>query len=109
LLSERVFVRENGSGTREILEKNLETRNLVIGDFSYVVEIGGMNAIKAMVISGCGITFLYEAAVIKELESGMLREIKLGDFKMSHDFAFIWNKGSAFSENYKKIYEKLKG
>ena len=108
LLSGRIFVRENGSGTRKILEKNLETRNLEIGDFSYVVEIGGMNAIKAMVISGCGITFLYEAAVIKELESGILKEIKVGDFQVSHDFAFIWNKGSAFSENYRKIYEKLK-
>ena len=73
LLSERIFVRENGSGTREILEKNLETRNLILEDFRYVVEIGGMNAIKEMVISGCGITFLYETAVIKELESGILK------------------------------------
>jgi len=108
LLLERIIVRENGSGTRKIFEENLETRNLVIGDFSYVVEIGGMNAIKSMVLAGCGITFLYEAAVRNELESGFLRRIILNDFQVSHDFSFIWNKGSVFSENYNKIYEILK-
>ena len=109
LISERIFVREDGSGTREIFEKTLETRNLVIADFSHVVEIGGMNAIKSMVIAGCGITFLYEAAVRNELESGILREIILDDVKVLHDFAFIWNKGSTFSQNYKDIFKILKG
>jgi DNA-binding transcriptional LysR family regulator len=108
LLSERIIIREPGSGTREILEKNLETRNLGIDDFRYSVEIGGMNAIKSLVESGCGVTFLYEAAVKKELEKEVLREIKLKDFKVSHDFAFIWNKGSAFSESYHEICNILK-
>jgi LysR family transcriptional regulator, transcriptional activator of the cysJI operon len=108
LLSERIIIRESGSGTREILERNLEYRNLEIGDFRYTVEIGGMNAIKSLVESGLGITFLYEAAVKKELEKGILREIKLEDFQVSHDFAFIWNKGSIFSENYREICEILK-
>jgi DNA-binding transcriptional LysR family regulator len=107
LLSERIVVRESGSGTRRILEKYLEARNLGIEDFRCAVEIGGMNAIKSLVEYGCGITFLYEAAVKKELENGTLREIKLKDFQVFHDFAFIWNKGSVFSENYRKICEML--
>lgn len=108
LLSERIIIREKGSGTREILEKNLEARNMSVEDFRYAVEIGGMNAIKSLVESNCGITFLYEAAVKKELKSGILREINLEDFKVSHDFAFIWNKGSAFSNNYREICKMLK-
>lgn len=108
LLSERIIIREKGSGTREILEKNLEARNLCVEDFRHAVEIGGMNAIKSLVESGCGITFLYEAAVKKELEKGILREIKLKDFHMIHDFEFIWNKGSAFSDNYREICNLLK-
>jgi DNA-binding transcriptional LysR family regulator len=109
LLSERIVIREKGSGTREILEKNLEARNLCVDDFRHVVEIGGMNAIKSLVESGCGITFLYEASVKKELEKGNLREIKLKDFHMVHDFEFIWNKGSVFSDNYREICNLLKG
>lgn len=109
LLTERIIVREKGSGTREILVKHLETRNMGIESFNHVVEIGGMNAIKSLVEAGCGITFVYEAAVKKELEKGSLKEIKLKDFQIIHDFEFIWNKGSAFSDNYRVICKLLKG
>lgn len=108
LLGERIIIREHGSGTREILEKNLETRNLKVEDFSNIIEIGGMNAIKSLVEAGSGITFLYEAAVHRELEEESFQEIKLEDFQISHDFAFIWNKGSIFSESYQKICIQLK-
>lgn len=109
LLSERIVIREKGSGTREILEKNLEARNLSFMDFKHTVEIGGMNAIKSLVEAGCGITFLYEAAVKKELENNVLQEISLKDFHMLHDFEFIWNKGSAFSAHYREICYGLRG
>jgi DNA-binding transcriptional LysR family regulator len=109
LLSERIILREYGSGTREILEKSLEVRNLNIENFKYVIEIGGMNAIKSLVEAGYGITFLYEAAVKKELKDGILKKIKLKDFQVIHDFSFVWNKGSIFSENYQEIYRLLKG
>ena len=108
LLSERIIIRENGSGTRDIFEKNMEARNLEIRDFKYTVEIEGINAIKSLVEAGCGITFLYEAAVKKEQESGSLIEIKLEDFQVLHDFSFIWNRRSIFSEHYHEIYKILK-
>jgi DNA-binding transcriptional LysR family regulator len=108
LLPERIIIREKGSGTREILEKNLEARNLSLDDFSHIVEIGGMNAIKSLLEVGCGISFLYEAAVKNEIKKGILREIKLKDFHMVHDFEFIWNKGSAFSDHYREICNLFK-
>lgn len=42
-----------------------------------------------------------------ELEQGILKEIHLQDFKMCHNFTFIWNKGSVFTEQYKVICEEL--
>lgn len=108
ILSERLIVREEGSGTREILEKNLEARNLTIHDFRNMIEIGGMQAIKSLVEEDCGITFLYEAAVKKELEDKKIREIRLSDFYVTHDFAFIWNKGSVFTDNYRQLCQMLK-
>jgi uncharacterized protein (DUF4213/DUF364 family) len=67
-----------------------------------------MNALKSLVISGCGITFLYEAAIKKELKDGILKEIKLKDFQVAHDFSFVWNKSSIFSENYQEACKLLK-
>lgn len=109
LLGERLILREEGSGTREVLQKDLERRNLSPEDFWQADEIGNMNAIKTLVKEGCGITFLYEAAVREELEAGTLVRIPLQDFEAVHDFSFVWQKGSLFEREYRKIFEQLKG
>lgn len=109
LLTERIIVREPGSGTREILKNYLEINNLNISEFKNVLEIGGMNAIKLLVEAGCGITFLYEAVVKKELNQGILTEIPIKDFHVLHDFFLVWNKGSVFAEEYQNIAREMIG
>lgn len=108
LCKERLIVREEGSGTREILNRALESRNLVINDFATITQVSSISAIKTLIKENCGITFLYEAAVKEELENGSIKKIALEDFNLQHDFTFIWNKGSIFSERYHEIYHMLK-
>lgn len=107
LLSERLIVRESGSGTRDILEKNLEARNVNISDFANITEADNIHLIVNLVKHDCGITFLYKAAVEKEIESGNLREIQLDDFSIQHNFAFIWNRGSVFATEYRQISKEF--
>lgn len=108
LLDRRIIVREKGSGTREILERNLENLNLSIEDFDGVMEVGGMNAIKSLVESHLGISFLYEVAVKKELEAGSLKKIPLKNFDISHKFAFVWNKETQYLDHLKTVFEQIK-
>lgn len=103
LLGERLLVREPGSGTRDILEKNLAVKNIKIGDFAHTAEVGNMHTIIQLLKEDCGITFLYRTAVRSELASGSLKEIRLTDFHMKHDFTFIWSRGSIFAEEYRRI------
>lgn len=103
LLGERLLVREKGSGTRQILELFLQGRNLSVRDFRQVTEIGSLHVLKELCMEGCGITFLYEAAVKKELEAGLLKKIPLQDFIPAHDFTFLWRKGSLYGEEYREI------
>lgn len=105
---ERIIVREEGSGTREIFERYLESRNFLISDYKNIIEISNINAIKALTAEGCGITFLYEAAVKKELETGELVKIPLKDFELTHDLTFIWRRNSVFSPDYKELFYQLK-
>lgn len=107
LLNETLIVREKGSGTRDILEKNLEDKNLSTLDFKKMMEIGNINAIKYLVENNDGITFLYEAAAKKELRQGTLKRIDVTDLCTNHNFYFIWRKNSTFSEVYKHIAEEL--
>lgn len=108
LLPERLIIREPGSGTREILERLLGEKNLVVNDFKNLVEVSNMNAIKALVESNCGITFLYEVAAREEIKAGRLKEIKLREFDVTHDFTFVWRKGSIFADRYRELFKILK-
>lgn len=108
LLEETLIVREKGSGTRDILEKNLEEQNLSVSDFSKVIEIGNINSIKYLVKNNNGITTLYEAAVKEELENGTLQKVEVSDLQKNHNFYFIWRKNSAFEELYLQILKEFK-
>jgi DNA-binding transcriptional LysR family regulator len=108
LLTERLIVREPGSGTREILERILGEKNISIQDFEKLVEISNMNAIKSLTKANCGITFLYEAAARAEITEGSLKEIRLKEYDVTHDFTFVWRKGSRYSERYFELFEQLK-
>ena len=107
LLPERLLVRENGSGTRNILEENLLARGLKISDFIHFTEVENMHTIIGLLKKDCGISFMYKIAVIDELQNHVLKEIQLSDFKMQHDFDFIWEKGSIYTDRYISICKEL--
>lgn len=107
LLGERLLVREPGSGTRNVLERTLESRNLSVESFAHVAELGSLNLIKRLVMAGGGISFFYQPVVEEELQKGLLREIPLADCTIYHDFTFLWQRGSVFSQEYRELFSLL--
>lgn len=109
LLEERLLLREEGSGTRNVLERYLDSRNLGIRDFGRIMEAGSLHAIKELTKAGCGITFLYEVAVEQELKEGALMRIPLQNFDVSHEFTFIWRRGSIYADYYRELFQRFSG
>lgn len=107
LLEERILLREAGSGTRGVLERYLESCNLTVGDFSNTAQISSIRALLSLVREGCGITFLYEAAAMEDLESGRMQRIPLHDFRITHDITFLWRKQSIFKDYYENLFQEL--
>lgn len=107
LFEERLLLREAGSGTREVLERFLSSQNFSLDDFKKSVEAGSLQTIKELTKAGCGITFLYEVAVKDELEKGEIRKIDLKNFQVSHDFTFLWRRGSIYAERYREIFQRF--
>lgn len=107
LIGERLILRESGSGTRMILEHMLIENGISLEDFSNVITIGNMNAIKDMVIAGCGITFLYETAVLKELRSGIIKKLDLADCRIQHEISIVWKRDNLFEDSFKELFEDL--
>lgn len=73
----------------------------------YSTEVENMHTIIGLLKKDCGISFMYKIAVEEELQQGILKTIELDDFKMKHDFDFIWEKGSIYSEKYTALCEEL--
>ncbi len=108
LLRRRILLREYGSGTRAVLEHALEAQNISVRDFAGLVEVSSINVIKAMAEEGCGIAFLYESAVRRELQNGSLHRIWLSDVRIEHDLTCVWQKGSLFADAYRAFFEAIK-
>lgn len=108
VLNEPLLIREPGSGTRDILEKNLAAAELNIGNFRRCVEIGSMHIILQLLEADMGISFMYRAAAAEALSRGSLRELRLRDFRVRHDFSFVWNKGSLFADTFREICRELR-
>jgi len=107
LQAERLLLREMGSGTREIFTRSLAAANYRLEDFASYTEVNSINTILQLVLEDAGITFLYEAAVKKEMAAGLLQEIPLSDYRIFHDFTFLWDKNSIYAPRYEQICEEL--
>lgn len=105
LLDSRLILRESGSGTREILEQILYTNNLNQKSFAKTLEIGNLNAIKALVSQGKGISFMYQAAAKRDLEADKISALKIKNFNIEREFNFVYLKNSVFAEEYRKYFE----
>lgn len=108
LLEQNLIVREQGSGTRDVLEKALYNQNLSINNFKHQIEIGNMNAIKYLCHDDVGITFMYKEAIKKELSQGYLKEVVVNDFNVTHPFSFVYLKNSPDNEQIEYWYQKIK-
>lgn len=103
-----VILREEGSGTREILERILHEKSLSIENYQKKIIIGNLNLIKQLVQENRGISFLYRSAVKKELEQGRIEELQIGDCFGKHEYNFVVLKNSIFRDEYFAMFDFMK-
>ena len=108
ILQSSLIIREEGSGTRQIFENILKQYNYSINSFKNFIEIGNMAAIKNLVASNIGITFLYEIVAQKEIQQGQLSKIDIFGFDITREFNFVFLKDSVFESKYIEYYHSMK-
>ncbi|SFR59516.1 LysR family transcriptional regulator [Anaeromicropila populeti] len=107
LFSHNMLLRENGSGTKEILEHYLVEQGYSFTNFEHISQINNLHTIKQLLMQNCGISFMYKIAAQKQLTEGTLKEICISDFHVTHEFNFVWRKNSIYKEHYKQIFYSL--
>lgn len=100
LESERILIREPGSGTRAIFEEALRRENRTLKSYPNVATISDFSTIKSLVADGLGVSFLYASAVSGELERGELVRFDLAGLPMSGAFSFVCLKDNLFAADW---------
>ena len=96
LLDQTIIVREEGSGTRRIFEERLTFAGYELSDFFKQVSISSFVAIKALVASGIGISFLYQSVVA---DSDAIGTFSVDGLTEPHAFHVVYTRNTN-AKNY---------
>ncbi len=89
LAGQNLFVREPGSGTRDIFERELKGLGYDLSLFNRVTELSSFQPLKKMVASSLGISFLYQSVVDADSH---IAQFSLDDTVEEHEFNIVWLK-----------------
>lgn len=71
------IVREQGSGTRRILEELIQSLGLEWSELDVILELPSNEAVREAVIAGAGVTLISETVVNLSIENQTLRSVNL--------------------------------
>jgi DNA-binding transcriptional LysR family regulator len=94
VLSYAFVLREKGSGTRQVMEDQLQKRNIDPQDMNVVMELGSTGAVKSAVEAGVGITMLSPSSVQHELALGLVHIVDIRGLEFKRQFYAIHLKSS---------------
>lgn len=90
LLGEEIVLREEGSGTRLLIEKALKEKKLDINIFRSRTINYSLEAIKKMVELNVGISFASDISVKCEVASGRLKQYEIEDLNLNRQFSLVY-------------------
>ncbi|MGK5552395.1 LysR family transcriptional regulator [Actinomadura kijaniata] len=85
-----LILREEGSGTREVLDRALAAHG---GAAPPRLQLGSTTALKAAAVSGAGPVVVSELAVADEMAGGRLVVVPVPDLDLSRPLRAVWPRG----------------
>lgn len=105
---EPFILREEGSGTRQMIEKYLLSHGINTGDMRIALVLGSTESIKEAVESGMGISIVSKWAARKEVKYGSLKLITPKEEKIIRNFSLIMQKSAVLSHAVDEFLAYLK-
>ncbi|MBE0428918.1 MAG: LysR family transcriptional regulator [Thermoleophilia bacterium] len=87
LMEEPFITREQGSGTRDVIEETLAEKGVT--KLNVAMELGNSSAIKTAVQAGLGVSILSRRAIEPQLKSGIIRQVSIHEVILERDFYLI--------------------
>lgn len=102
--------REAGSGTWKNVIQWLEEKGINLSKLNIVGEMGSTEAVKAAVKEGLGLSFVSKRAIELEISLGLLKEVKIKNFKIKRKFYLVYFRNKRFSpatEKFLKFFKEV--
>jgi DNA-binding transcriptional LysR family regulator len=98
LLREPWIIREEGSGTQMVVERELRKQSKSLKQFNVAMEMGSTSSVKEGVKAKLGLAFISKRAVEEELNQNLLSRIDSDGFKsISRQFYIVSHRGRTLS------------
>ena len=98
-----LILREQGSGTRFLIEKVLRNNGINIGDLNIIYDLNSPEAIKSSIVSGKGFSFLPKLSIEQELKKKAVKPIKIHNLVMDFNYHIATRKNYNFTD-YEKMF-----
>jgi LysR family transcriptional regulator, transcriptional activator of the cysJI operon len=92
-LASTLLMREQGSGSRRVVETALKQAGLTPKSFAKTMDLDSTEAIKSAVEARLGVGFVSRWAISKELELGALKIAQVEDIRVTRHFTLISRTG----------------
>ncbi|TLX72322.1 LysR family transcriptional regulator [Labilibacter sediminis] len=89
-----LVVREKGSGTLEVIQKGLSSRNLHLDDLNIIMHLGSTEAIKTFLHNFDGIALVSEKSITKEILLKTIVKINVSNLNLNRKFRISIKKGN---------------
>lgn len=108
IAKEPFIFREEGSGTRQVIEKYLGKYKITPQDMMTSLVLGSTEAIKESVEGTMGIAIVSRWAIRKEMRYGTLKPLSFKEEKMLREFSMIFQKNAISSHAVDEFLSYLK-
>ena len=86
--------REEGSGTRQVIEHYLQKNGLSPLNMNIAAILGSTEAIKGAVENGIGVSIVSKWAVRKEVQHGTIKALRFKECELHRDFSLLFNRNT---------------
>jgi DNA-binding transcriptional LysR family regulator len=108
-ITEEPFIfREEGSGTRQVIEKYLSKHGITTNNIKVSLILGSTESIKNAIENGMGVSIVSRWAALKESKFGTLKMLSIKEEKMMREFTIITPKRTVVSHAADEFLDYLR-
>ena len=90
-----IVLRENGSGTLDVLESEFKKHRIRLQDLNIAMKLGSTESIKLFLENSDCLGFISVRAIAPEIAAGRFKIIDISDFAIYRTFQFIQKQGTS--------------